>query len=616
MQTEDSTFITQLIDALEREYQEELCSCNKLIKKYTPQQVQKAGLGLIHLKVSGTRTGLGGKCLVQLELDLNGGTGPLPANKLRVGDIVLVQPDVGPLTSNEQSIQSTIYRITEALVTVVFSENIPDFLNARCRIIRLSNETSYLRMKCVLQTLQNDKSPSILTQILLHREDPTLGFPSCETNFFSKKLNESQQAAVQFCLATSQLGLIHGPPGTGKTETLVELIQQLVKRGERVLVCGPSNLSVDNIVERLSKTSCKKMVRLGHPARISEAILQYTLDLQLKSSDQGQLIQDILKEMDEWFVKLRKTRNGHERHLMYQEIKALRKELKSREKKIVSDYLQKTSIVLSTLNGTASKKLTGVFFDTVIIDEAAQALEPDCWIALQKASRVIFAGDHCQLPPTLITPSSCLMLTLFEKLVRWYPKHVQLLTVQYRMHESIMTVPHTYFYESKLKSHDSVAHRTLLDFQRASIPPLLLIGTVGLYYHETDMEGSKYNEYEVVLLVVHVKKLLLAQLLPHQMVVLTPYHAQVHHLREALKKSLPNNLVHSPIEVGTVDAMQGRENEVVILTLVRSNDAHEIGFLNEDRRLNVAVTRAKRHLCVICDSMFVYLFFFFFLKGC
>ncbi|EQK97748.1 DNA-binding protein SMUBP-2 [Ophiocordyceps sinensis CO18] len=448
-------------------------------------------------------------------------------------------------------------------------------------------------------------------------------------------LDDSQKDAIRFALASREIALIHGPPGTGKTHTLIELILQLVKRGQRILVCGPSNISVDNIVERLAPHSVP-ILRLGHPARLLPSVLNHSLDVLTQSSEAGAIVRDVRLEMDSKQASIKKTRSGRERREVYADLKALRKEYREREKKCVDTLVGGSKVVLATLHGAGGFQLRNQQFDLVIIDEASQALEAQCWVPLLAAKKAVCAGDHLQLPPTIKSTAASskakpdaqggakairgmsLETTLFDRLLALHgPSIKRMLTTQYRMHERIMRFPSDELYDSKLVAAEAVKARLLKDLEydvednEDTREPLIFIDTQGGDFPERseddDKNGtaktgkaslhgeSKSNEMEAALVRQHVKQLVGTGVRAGDIAVVTPYNAQLA-LLAPLKEQFPG------IELGSVDGFQGREKEAVIVSLVRSNDEGEVGFLGDKRRLNVAMTRPKRSLTVIGDS--------------
>ncbi|KAJ4417382.1 hypothetical protein N0V85_001862 [Neurospora sp. IMI 360204] len=459
--------------------------------------------------------------------------------------------------------------------------------------------------------------------------DPEVG----NIEWVDPTLNDSQKDAIRFALASREIALIHGPPGTGKTHTLIELILQLLRRDLRILVCGPSNISVDNIVERLSPHKLP-ILRLGHPARLLPSVLSHSLDVLTTTSDAGAIVKDVRAEMDAKQASIRKTRNGRERRAIYTELKELRKEYRERERRCVSDLVGRSKVVLATLHGAGGYQLKNEEFDVVIIDEASQALEAQCWVPLLWAKKAVLAGDHLQLPPTIKSLNSkaattkekkegqTLETTLFDRLLALHgPSIKRMLTTQYRMHEKIMRFPSDELYESKLVAAEHVRERLLKDLPYEGVEanddttePLIFIDTQGGDFpekNEEELDGngstdkkkvirslhgeSKSNEMEAALVRQHVRGLVEAGVRPEDIAVVTPYNAQLSILAP-LKDEFPG------IELGSVDGFQGREKESVIVSLVRSNDEGEVGFLGEKRRLNVAMTRPKRSLTVIGDS--------------
>ena len=468
-------------------------------------------------------------------------------------------------------------------------------------------------------------------------------------NWVGDNLNESQKSAIKFALVSPEIALIHGPPGTGKTHTLIELIIQMLRPERRqphgkptkLLVCGPSNISVDNIVERLAPHKVP-MVRLGHPARLLPSVLNHSLDILTKTSDAAALVQDIRNELDAKQASISKTRSGRERKAIYQDMRELRREFRDRERRCVDELVQNSSVVLATLHGAGGYQLKNSDFDVVIIDEASQALEAQCWIPLLSAKKAVLAGDHLQLPPTIKSltskpgearksrsdgqsdisksridvQSATLETTLFDRLLKLHgPSIKRMLTTQYRMHEAIMAFPSEALYDSELRAADSVRTRLLKDLDYGieetedTSVPLVFFDTQGGDFPEKaedeDMGSrkkksltaeSKSNENEAGVVRKHVRALTGAGVKAEHIAVITPYNAQLSMLSTMLKEA------YAGIELGSVDGFQGREKEAVILSLVRSNNEHEVGFLGERRRLNVAMARPRRHLCIVGDS--------------
>jgi DNA polymerase alpha-associated DNA helicase A len=478
-----------------------------------------------------------------------------------------------------------------------------------------------------------------LMRVLFGLSSPATPNPSTveDIQFLDSSLNDSQQHAIRFALSSPEIALIHGPPGTGKTHTLIELILQMLKQNLRVLVCGPSNISVDNVVERLA-THKIPIVRLGHPARLLPSVLNHSLEVLTRTSEAAAIVQDVRKEMDDKQASIKKARNGRERRAIYGDLKTLRKEYREREGKCVDNLVGGSKVVLATLHGAGGFQLRSQQFDVVIIDEASQALEAQCWVPLLGARKAVLAGDHLQLPPTvkslnaktkadsktvaaaLDTELQKLALnddekkaarsieleqTMFDRLLTLHgPSIKRLLTTQYRMHDEIMRFPADELYESKLVAADAVKTRLLKDLPyevqdtEDTREPLVFYDTQGGDFPEKTEDhaaakesailgDSKSNEMEAAIVHMHAGNLVDAGVRAEDIAVITPYNAQLATLSSLLKERYPG------IELGSVDGFQGREKEAVVVSLVRSNPEKEVGFLGEKRRLNGTVFRLK-----------------------
>ncbi|XP_024018439.1 DNA-binding protein SMUBP-2 isoform X2 [Morus notabilis] len=467
-----------------------------------------------------------------------------------------------------------------------------------------------MRMKDALIQLSKgvQKGPAAdLVPVLFGERLPAVAKKDVTFSPFNSNLDHSQKEAISKALASKNVFLLHGPPGTGKTTTVVEIILQEVKHGSKILACAASNIAVDNIVERLARHRVK-LVRLGHPARLLPQVLESALDAQVLRGDNSSLANDIRKEMKALNGKLLKTRDKNARRDIQKELRTLSKEERKRQQLAVTDVIKNADVVLTTLTGAVSRKLENTSFDLVIIDEAAQALEIACWIALLKGSRCILAGDHLQLPPTIQSVEAekkGLGRTLFERLADMYGNDVMsMLTVQYRMHELIMNWSSKELYNSKIKAHSSVAAHVLYDLEdvkktSSTEATLLLIDIAGCDMEEKkDEEESTLNEGEAEVAMAHARRLVLSGVQASDIGIITPYNAQVVLLK--MMKSNEDKL--KDMEISTVDGFQGREKEAIIISMVRSNSKKEVGFLSDRRRMNVAVTRARRQCCLVCDT--------------
>ncbi|THW63557.1 DNA helicase [Aureobasidium pullulans] len=638
------TFADKQLKLLAAELNAELEETALLTATHAPSTLARAGLAVLNLAISAQRTGLGGKSLLELSLDpaIAGTETELPEHGLRVGDIVGVseQPKGAEKKKERQDmekklVQGVVVKVLREIIVVALDKDEVDIPGGKLWLVKLANDVTYKRMNQTMNKLQKmpESEHSTLMRVLFGQSSAVTVQPrdmAKDPEWMDPSLNDSQKEAIKFALASSEVALIHGPPGTGKTHTLIELIRQCLKQGLRLLVCGPSNISVDNIVERLAPHKVP-MVRLGHPARLLPGVLNHSLDILTRTSDAAALVKDIRNEMDDKQASIRKTRNGRERKAIYGEIKELRKEYRQREAKCVDGLVRESKVVLATLHGAGGFHLKNQHFDIVVVDEASQALEAQCWVPLLSsgASKLILAGDHLQLPPTIKSSNSKsiknkpkegqddvnLETTLFDRMLELYGDDIKrMLTIQYRMHEKINAFPSAALYESKLMAAESVKARLLKDLPydveetEDTNEPVVFWDTQGGDFAEKTEDDeapkskssllgeSKSNELEAAIVKKHVQSLVDAGVKPEDIAVVTPYNGQLAVLSQLLKERFIG------IELGSIDGFQGREKEAVVVSLVRSNAEHEVGFLAEKRRLNVAMTRPKRHLCIVGDS--------------
>jgi superfamily I DNA and/or RNA helicase len=425
-----------------------------------------------------------------------------------------------------------------------------------------------------------------------------------------QELNAPQRAAVALALSAAELALVHGPPGTGKTRTLVEIVRQLLERGERVLCTAASNAAVDNLGERLAAAGVP-FVRLGHPARVAPAVEAHTLDARLAAHDTAQLARGWLAEARELRRRAlaRRERGARdEARELFAEARRLDADARQQLRLAEDAILAGAPVVCATAAGADAASLGDTRFDTVVVDEATQAPDPIALVALARAARAVLAGDPCQLPPTVVDPEAAragLASTFFERVAAGAAGEaaLRLLTVQHRMHATIMAFPSERMYGGRLEAAPAVAAHTLEELGVAPDParpgPLVFIDTVGTGWSEERAEDdpSTHNAGHAERTAEEARRLLARGLAPADLAVITPYDAQVRLLRGLLAAERAAGL-----EIGTVDGFQGREKEAIIVDTVRSNERHELGFLADVRRMNVALTRARRFLLVLGDS--------------
>jgi ATP-dependent RNA/DNA helicase IGHMBP2 len=576
------------------------------------------GRALTGLVLRDEDAGLGGRLLLTFaKRDLSQS---LPPTRLQPGSPVLLKC---PNDGRGVAIRGVVFARNAMTLRVAVDdeETVPD--DETWRIELASDEISRRRQKAAMDRARNVRRDRLaeLRDVLMGRRDPEFvegaaeQCPSVsegETNHSltlghcQSLLNDSQRDAIALALAAKDVAIIHGPPGTGKTTAVVEVIRQAVRRGERVLACAPSNLAVDNLLEKLVAAG-ESPVRLGHPARVSESLREHTLDELAERHPDVRQAKKFYKAAHALFRKAGKWTRGKpepgEKAGMRREGRALIDDARKLEDRAIERILDGSMILCATLTGLNPENIGDRIFDLVVIDEACQTPEPACWIAITRAKRLVLAGDHCQLPPTVLSLQAArqgLSVSLMERLVAGYGTAItRRLRIQYRMNEAIAGFSSTEFYASDLIADKSVRGHLLSDLPGVEASPITetpvqFIDTAGAGFDEEESNESKRNPQEAELVAKKVRALLAAGLVPQQIAVIAPYSAQVKLLRELLP--IPD------LEIDSVDGFQGREKEAVVLSMVRSNPDGDIGFLADVRRSNVALTRARRKLIVIGDS--------------
>jgi ATP-dependent RNA/DNA helicase IGHMBP2 len=434
----------------------------------------------------------------------------------------------------------------------------------------------------------------------------------CIESWFDERLDGPQRDAIEHALRTGPIALIHGPPGTGKTRCLVEVVRQAVAAGQRVLVAAPSNAAVDNLVERLGDAGLDPL-RLGHPARVDPRVEALTLDARLDATDAAELARAWLKEAQALKARTerqaaRGTGDRDARRDAFREARRLMGDARHHLRRAEGVIVERARVVCATLVLAAHPALREANFDLVVVDEATQAVDPLLWIALGRAPHAILAGDPCQLPPTLIDPEvarSPLGRSLFERLHAVHgARLLRMLETQHRMHEAIMTLPSLAFYDGRLVAHPAVASHRIDDIEGVRPDPvrdspIVFIDAAGAgWFDEKRMpDGSTLNREFARRTAIEVRRIVERGVTPQDIGVITPYDAQVGLLRAELA-----DLAVAGLDISSIDGFQGREKEVIVLDLVRSNEDGDIGFLADLRRINVAWTRARRQLVLIGDS--------------
>ncbi len=414
-------------------------------------------------------------------------------------------------------------------------------------------------------------------------------------------LNKTQEEAVNEVLRAKDVAIVHGPPGTGKTTTLVEAIHETLRRENQVLVCAQSNMAVDWIAEKLMDRGIN-VLRIGNPTKVNDKMLSFTYERRFEAHPDYPQLWSIRKAIRD--LRAHRKRGNESYHQKLESLKSRATEIEIR---INAELFGEARVIASTLTGSANRLLDGMKFGTLFIDEAAQALEAACWIAIRKATRVVFAGDHCQLPPTIKSIEAMkggLDKTLMERIVKNKPEVVTLLRMQYRMNEEIMRFSSDAFYDGQVESAPEVKYRGILDYDT----PMEWRDTGEAREEFVGESFGRINKDEAELtlgtLEEYFTKIGKQRILDERIDVgiISPYRAQVQYLRRLLMKREFFKPFRRYISVNTVDGFQGQERDIILISLVRSNDEGQIGFLRDLRRMNVAITRARMKLIILGDA--------------
>jgi len=570
----------------------------------TDPQVQSEHT-LARLVIRGEDVGMGGRILLQLAP--RNEQARLPFSRLSTGSPVML---IEEGESQPQSWRGIISRLSRQSCEIALNQS-PESAARSFRVTLANDEIARQRMERALTRVESARGDrTAVLRDIIRGEHPAAfdhGRVPANVAAYTSHLNPSQQEAVRHALAAEDIAIIHGPPGTGKTTTVAALIRTAVARGDRVLACAPSNLAVDNLAEQLVAAGVS-LARLGHPARILPELQAHTLDALVERQASYYQAKKLRKQafgLRDQAGKFRRARpTPGEKQALRAEAAQLLDEARQLEAQAIEQALDSASVILSTLTGIDSAILGQRSFDLCVIDESGQSTEPAAWIPVTRSDRLVLAGDHQQLPPTVVSRQAeeeGFGLSLMERLMRRDAAHLaRRLDVQYRMNEQIMAFSSAVFYDGDLQADASVQGHLLCDLPGVAANELTatavtFIDTAGAGYDDSQPadSDSRHNPEEAALAAKKVQQLLAANVSAGSIAVITPYAAQVQRLRELLPDA---------VRIGTVDGFQGREMEAIIISLVRSNREGQVGFLAETRRMNVALTRARRKLIVIGDS--------------
>jgi len=599
-------YFKKLLDLMKMEREEDRESYRQITETSSVADRRANGLTWYPIAIKDTEMSRGDYLTVEVERtthqDIN--------HQLRFGVSAVLFSNHDP---KKDRVEGTIsYQSGNKLKITLRTDELPEWSrDGKLGIDLLFDDNSYDEMQNALKQADVISEQSSLVKILTGSKAP--GFQPDIPPFIIPRLNNSQQEAVNKILAANELAIVHGPPGTGKTTTLVQAIKALIKQDHKqILVVAPSNTAVDLLSEKLSDEGLN-VLRVGNPARVSDRLMSLTLDSKMAEHNSMKEIKRLKKQANEFRDMAHKYKRSFgkaerdQRKALFDEARSIMKSVENTEQYIIDDILTKAQVIAATLVGANHYTVRKLKYHTVVIDEAGQALEPACWIPILKAQKVVLAGDHCQLSPTIKSNEAArngLSTTLLEKCVALHPEAVTLLEEQYRMNKMIMGYSSSIFYNDQLKAHASVADHVLF----TDDSPLAFIDTAGCGFDEKTEGTSTTNPEEAAFLFKHLTQLV-TELAPHyqpenfpSIAVISPYKQQIYLLKEQLLHNPILQAYGNKIAVNTIDSFQGQERDIVYISMTRSNTESKIGFLSDIRRMNVAMTRARKKLVVIGDS--------------
>ncbi len=602
-------YFKSLLNLLKLEREEDRNAYIQLTERSSVAERRANGLSWYPIAIRGTELGRGDYLTVEVERtthhDVN--------HQLRFGASAVLFSNHDP---KEHKIEGTItYQGGNKLKINLRTDELPDWADdGKLGIDLLFDDNSYEEMNSALKlatSMAEKKDEGRLINILTGQTKPT--FDTSLDTIVNARLNAMQQVAVNKIIQANELAIVHGPPGTGKTTTLVQAIKALIHHDhQQILVVAPSNAAVDLLSEKLSEEGLN-VLRVGNPARVSDRLMALTLDSKMGEHSANKEIKKLKQRASEFKNMAHKYKRSfgkaerEQRKALFDEARKIMKDVGNTEQYIIDDIVAKAQVITATLVGANHYTVRDIKYHTLVIDEAGQALEPACWIPILKAKKVVLAGDHCQLPPTIKSNEAAkqgLSHTLLEKCVALHPESVVLLQEQYRMNEQIMGYSSKVFYDDKLIAHGSVAQHLLHD----NDAPLAFVDTAGCGFDEKTEGTSTSNPEEAILLFKHMEQLITA-LQSHYtpenfptIGIISPYRQQILVLQEQYQHAAYLQPYRSKITINTIDSFQGQERDIMYISMVRSNTDNIIGFLSDIRRMNVAMTRARKKLVIIGDS--------------
>ena len=602
---------------IESERQAEIAAYQETVKETPLLERRNKGICWYPVQITREEIGLGEKLFLEIERTSQQGE----PHKFQEGQTAALFANLSSGKQENPSVHGVIDRVKRDTIRLVLNlDELPDWIDdGKLGLDLLYNESTFKSMKWALETVMEANANRLaeLREILLGFAPPY--FIKKEFNPKFPDLNDSQNEALQLIAAAKDVAIIHGPPGTGKTTTLVKAIFQTLKTEKQVLVCAPSNTAVDLLTAKLTSIGIKTL-RIGHPARVDASLQEYSLDSHIANHTDYRQLKQLRKDAQKIRHKALKFKRHfgkeerQERRTLLQESRQVLQQARQLEDYILDNVLNEAQVITATLAGSDRPYMYKRQFTTVFIDEASQALEPACWIPITKSNRVVFAGDHCQLPPTVKTQAAQqegLELSLFEKCIEKLEEASVMLRTQYRMHEQIMGFSATEFYYSQLQAHESVKNHTLGQELPILNIPFEYIDTAGCGFDEKQNPQtlSTANPQEAQLLLKYLTELVNAIELEtgglkdsFTLGIISPYKQQVLLLEDSLSDYSELQNRSSQISIDTVDGFQGQERDIIAISMVRSNDNGKIGFLSDIRRMNVAMTRARKKLIIIGDS--------------